>query len=714
MKIHYSFTHFWTDIFFAVLLVMLTIIFMSEVWASDFGYPKPLRSDQSEEYFGTTVADPYRWMETNGTPELTAWINAENQLTEKYLHTIPFRNHLRKRLTEVVNYPKYSLPWNRTGKRFFFKNDGLQNQSVLYVLDTPDTTPRVLLDPNKLSEDGTVSLQQAVVSKDGKYLAYSLARSGSDWNEINVLKIDSGEKLTDQIDWVKFSGIAWHGGGFYYSRYDAPPESEKLTAKNENHKIFFHQLGTDQNEDLLIREDREHPLRNRGATTDQEERYLFIHESESTYGNTLEFKNLTQSGATFQTIVNDFHSEQEVVTVLGDTFYLLTDRNASNKRLVAVKAVNPQQEHWIDIIPESDSLLQSVDCIGGKFVVTYLNDAANAAYIYDVTGKRLREIELPTLGIAGFSGNKDETEFFQSFTSYLYPAVIYRCDIETGERSELFPSEIDFKPENYVTERVWYKNSAGKKVPVFLTYKKGLLRNGNNPVLLYGYGGFNISVSPAFSPYRLPFLEHGGIFAHAVLRGGGEYGEDWHQAGTKLQKQNVFDDFTAAAQFLIKEQYTLPEKLAIQGGSNGGLLVGASVTQQPKLFRAAVIQVGVLDMLRYHKFTIGWAWAADYGTSEESKEMFEYLFRYSPLHNIKSGADYPAILVTTSDHDDRVVPAHSFKFTAAMQEKSTSPHPTYIRIETKAGHGAGKPVSKRIEESADIWAFIMDQLGMKW
>jgi prolyl oligopeptidase len=697
---------------------MLTAILVSNLsanlLANDFDYPKPKRLEQQEEYFGTTVADPYRWMETNDTPELTAWINAENQLTEKYLNAIPFRNNIQKRLTEVVNYPKYSLPWNRNGKRFFFKNNGLQNQSVLYILDTPEAKPRILLDPNKLSDDGTVSLQNAVVSKDGTYLAYSLAQSGSDWMEINVLKIDSGEKLSDQLDWVKFSDIAWHGNGFYYSRYDAPPESEKLTAKNENHKIFFHQLNTDQKDDLLIREDREHPLRNRNAITDQEQHYLFVYETESTYGNTLEFKNLTQPDAVFQTIVQDFHSEQEVVTVLNGTFYLLTDRNASNKRFVAVDPKKPQPEYWIDIIPESDSLLQNVVCIGGKFIATYLNDAAKSVYVYDVTGKRLREIELPTLGVAGFSGNKDETEFFQSFTSYLYPTVIYRCDIETGKHSELFPSGIDFKPENYVTERVWYENSAGNKVPVFLTYKKGVLQNGNNPVLLYGYGGFNISVRPAFSPYRVPFLEHGGIFAHAVLRGGGEYGENWHQSGTKLQKQNVFDDFAAAAKFLIKEHYTSPQKLAIQGGSNGGLLTGASVTQKPDLFKAAVIQVGVLDMLRYHKFTIGWAWATDYGTSKESKEMFEYLFRYSPLHNIKSGVDYPAILVTTSDHDDRVVPAHSFKFMAEMQAKSSSPNPVLIRIETKAGHGAGKPISKRIEESADIWTFIMDQLGMEW
>ncbi|MDR2115299.1 MAG: prolyl oligopeptidase family serine peptidase [Planctomycetaceae bacterium] len=710
MTIFSLFTHFRTNFFF---IVMSAIIFVSNLPAHDFGYPNPKRVDQHDEYFGTTVTDSYRWMETNGTPELTAWINTENQLTEKYLNTIPFRNQIRKRLTEVVNYPKYSLPWNRSGKRFFFKNDGLQNQSVLYVLDAPAAKSRVLLDPNKLSEDGTVSLQRAVVSKDGVYLAYSLARSGSDWNEINVLKIDSGEKLPDQLHWVKFSDIAWHGNGFYYSCYDAPPEGEKLTAKNENHKIFFHQLGTDQKNDLLIREDREHPLRNRNAITDLEQRYLFVYENESTYGNTLEFKNLTQSDTTFQTIADDFCSEQEVVTVLGDTFYLLTDRNASNKRLVAVNPAKPQPEYWIDIIPESDSLLQSVDCVGGKFIVTYLKDAANIVYVYDAGGKKLREIELPTLGIAGFSGDKNETEFFQSFTSYLYPTVIYRCDIESGECSELFPSGIDFNSENYVTERVWYENSAGKKVPMFLTHKKGILRNGNNPVLLYGYGGFNISVRPAFSPYRLPFLERGGIFAHVVLRGGGEYGEEWHQAGTKLQKQNVFDDFVAAAKFLIKEQYTAPQKLAIQGGSNGGLLVGAAVTQQPELFKAAVIQVGVLDMLRYHKFTIGWAWATDYGTSEDNKEMFEYLFRYSPLHNIKSGVEYPAILVTTSDHDDRVVPAHSFKFTAEMQAKTSSKNPALIRIETKAGHGAGKPVSKQIEESADIWTFIMAQLGME-
>ena len=696
-------------IFLFLTLMMIT----TSATTAEFDYPKPHKVDQTDEYFGTKVADPYRWMETNGTPELEQWIEAENKLTQSYFESIPFREQLRQKLTETINYPKHSLPWSRSGRLFYFKNDGLQNQSVLYVIDKPGEKPRVLIDPNTLSEDGTVSLQRTAVSRNGKYLAYSIARSGSDWNEIFVISVETGKALDEHLKWVKFSGIAWQGDGFYYSRYDEPlEETDVLTAKNEFQKIFYHKLGTDQSDDILIREDREHPLRNRGASTDKDERFLFVSENESTYGNSLLFRDLSKPDSDFTAIVNDFDSEQGVVTVLDGMFYMLTDRKAPNKRLVRVDPRKPREEHWVDVIPEADSLLDGVQCIGGLLVVTYLKDAADVAFVYDRTGKRLREIELPTIGVTGFSGEKDQAEYFQSFTSFTYPTVIYRCNMETGERAEMFPPAIAINPGDFTTERVWYTNSDGRKVPIFLTYKKGLKRDGSNPTLLYGYGGFNISMSPSFSALRLPFLENGGIFAVAVLRGGGEYGETWHKSGTKLQKQNVFDDFIAAAEFLIAEKYTSPQKLAVQGGSNGGLLVGAVITQRPDLFKAGVAAVGVLDMLRYHKFTIGWAWALDYGTSEDSDEMFQYLMSYSPLHNIRPNVDYSALLITTSDHDDRVVPAHSFKFAATMQERSTSGNPAYIRIETKAGHGAGKPISKVIDESTDVWSFLMDQLEM--
>ena len=700
---------------------ILTVCFTATVFSQQFNYPQAHKSEQTDDYFGTTVADPYRWME-NDSPELQQWIEAQNKLTNAYLDTISFRDDLRKRITALVDYPKYGTPWTRAGKLFYFKNDGLQNQSVLYVLDTPESEPRVLLDPNTLSEDGTVALQTTSVSKDGKYLAYAITRSGSDWNEIFVLEISTGKVLPDHLEWVKFSGIAWHGGGFYYSRYDVPKEKEgeKLTAKNEFHKVYYHKLEANQADDELRWDDEEHPLRNFRASTDRDQQFLFISESESTYGNSLYFCPLFEirrgSNPYIVPVIMDFRSEQSVVAVLDDSIYLLTDRDAPNKRLVRLDLYQPDPEHWVDVIPESDSLLSDVTCIDGRFVVTYLKDAAHEAFVYDKDGKKIQDIELPSLGMTGFSGEKDSDVYFQSFTSYTYPTVIYRCDIATGERKEFFPSEINFKADDYVTERVWYENSAGRKVPIFLTYKKGLKKDGNNPTLLYGYGGFNISVRPSFSAFRIPFLDQGGIYAHAVLRGGGEYGETWHKSGTKLQKQNVFDDLVAAAEFLIAEKYTSPQKLACQGGSNGGLLVGATILQRPDLFKAALPAVGVLDMLRYHKFTIGWAWATDYGTSEESKEMFEYLLNYSPLHNVKSDKKYPAVLITTSDHDDRVVPAHSFKFAAAMQEaqrERADRNPVYIRIETKAGHGAGKPISKIIDESTDVWSFLMDQLGMQ-
>ena len=727
------------------LPTILTLCLATAILAQQFAYPPARMSDQTDTYFGTVVADPYRWMETY-SPELREWIDAQNVLTNAYLDAIPFREDLRKRLTELVDYPRYGLPWMRAGKLFYFKNDGLQNQSVLYVEELGDRSQesggerqaRVLLDPNKLSEDGTVALQRTSVSKCGTWLAYSIARAGSDWNEIFVLNIETGETLPDHLEWVKFSGIAWFGNGFFYSRYDAPEEGEdRLTAKNEFHKIFYHRLGMTQDENILVREDRENPLRNMSATTDRNERYLFISESESTYGNSLYLFGFARGGPDadirartlppaifpFNPIVTDFRSEQSVVAVLDDSIYVLTDRDAPNRRLVRLDPANPTPEHWVDVIPEGDTLLASVTCIGGKFVATYMKDAAHVAFVYDRTGQRIREIELPTLGMTSFSGEKDSDVFFQSFTSYTYPAVIYRGNIETGEREEFFPSGIDFNKDDFVTERVWYTNSDGKRVPIFLTYKKGLVKDGNNPLLLYGYGGFNISIRPSFSAFRIPFLEQGGIYAAAVLRGGGEYGGTWHMAGTRKQRQNVFDDFIAAAEFLIAEGYTSPERIATRGGSNGGLLVAATMLQRPDLFRAVVPAVGVLDMLRFHKFTIGWAWATDYGTAEESEEMFRYLLAYSPLHNVDPDVAYPAVLVTTADHDDRVVPAHSFKFTAAMQEaqrqrmsggrEPAGEHPVFTRIQARGGHGAGTPMSMVIAQQTDVWSFIMDQLGME-
>ncbi len=701
-----------------VLPLCMMFLCSAAIFAEGFEYPAARKVDQKDDYFGTVLEDPYRWMETD-SPELRDWIDAENRLTESYLETIPFRDDLRQRLTKLVDYPKHGTPWTKAGRLFFFKNDGLQNQSVLYVVDSyadpaepnaPAMTPRVLLDPNTLSEDGTVALQTTAISKDGKTMAYAISRSGSDWNEVFVLDIATGEPLIDHLTWVKFSGLAWHGNGFYYSRFDAPEEGAILTAKNDFHKVYYHRLGTDQSADTLVFTDTERPQRVR-ASTDRDEQFLFLYGSETTYGNTLFFKSLTGNDAGFTAVVDDFKSSQGVVAVIDGMFYILTDRDAPNQRLVKV---DPKKtDVWIDVIPETEFPLTGVRRIGGHLIVTYSRDAADEVFVYDLNGKKLRAIELPTLGITGFSGEQDSDLYFQSFTSYTYPTVVYACNMTTGNRIELFPSGVDFDKDAFVTERVWYTNSAGRKAPIFLTYKKDLEKNGENPTLLYGYGGFNISVRPSFSAFRIPFLEQGGVYAHVVLRGGGEYGETWYKSGTKLQKQNVFDDFIAAAEFLIAEKYTSPQKLACQGGSNGGLLVAAVVLQRPDLFAVAVPAVGVLDMLRYHKFTIGAAWATDYGTGEESKEMFESLLKYSPLHNVKHGVEYPAILVTTSDHDDRVVPAHSFKFTAEMQAKTTSKNPALIRIETKAGHGAGKPISKVIDESTDVWSFIMHRLGMK-
>ena len=697
-----------------IKLTILSLIMHSCTNRTNIEYPETRKDTIVDNYWGTTVPDPYRWLEDDRSAETEAWVIAQNQVTYSYLEQIPFRNKLKERFTELMNYPKYGSPKKVNNKYYFYKNDGLQNQSVLYELDSLTAEPKVLLDPNKLSEDGTVALSQAAFSKDGKYLAYSIAKSGSDWNEIFVMDVASRKLLSDHIEWVKFSGISWQGDGFYYSAYSKPEAGKEYSNKNEYHKVFYHQLGQAQDKDKIIYENKEFALRNCGAGVTEDEKFLFIFENESTSGNSLLMKDLTKANAKPVLIAPGFESDFSIIDHYQGKVFVLTNYNAPNQQLMVFDPTKPQLENWQTLIPETENVLESASIIGGKLFLNYLQDASHHLYAYDTNGKKLFEIELPTIGTVGISGNMDENEAFYTFTSYTFPPTIYRYDVAEN-KAELFrKSEVSFNSDDYVSEQVFYTSKDGTKVPMSITYKKGMKRNGKNPVMLYGYGGFNISLLPSFSITRIPFLEKGGIYAIANLRGGGEYGETWHKAGTKMQKQNVFDDFISAAEYLIAEKYTNPKKLAINGGSNGGLLVGAALTQRPDLFAVAIPEVGVLDMLRYQKFTIGWAWATDYGTSEESKEMFEYLLGYSPLHNLTKGTDYPATLITTGDHDDRVVPAHSFKFAATLQAANSGKNPTLIRIDVKAGHGAGKPISKIIDAQTDVWAFVMENLDMRY
>lgn len=677
-------------------------------------YPETRKVDTVDEYFGTKVADPYRWLEDDRAPETEAWVKKQNKVTFNYLESIPFRDKIRNRLENIWDYPKYSVPFKGGDHYFFRKNDGMQDQSVLYIQDDLDAEPRVFLDPNKLSKDGTVALGSVSISTDGKYMGYSINRAGSDWTEIHIRKIPSGEKLDDKVEWVKFSGIAWKDGGFYYSRYAEPEEGEELSSQNKFHKVYYHRAGTEQSEDILIFENKEKPLRNYYAQVTEDEHFLIINESESTHGNAVYCKDLSKSDAEFIKIMEGFDHENRVIDNIGDKLLMMTNQDAPRNKLVLINPENPGKENRETILPQKDIVLQDVTLAGGKLIAEYMKDASSRAYVYSYNGKKLDEIKMPGLGtLAGFSGKKEENIAFYAYTSFTFPATIYKYDVEKNKSSVYYESDIDFNPNDFVTEQVFYKSKDGTKVPMFITHKKGLKKDGSNPTLLYGYGGFNVSLTPFFSLSNLVFLENGGIYALPNIRGGGEYGEEWHQAGIKMNKQNVFDDFISAAGYLIDKGFTSSEKLAIAGGSNGGLLVGACMTQRPELFRVALPAVGVMDMLRYHKFTIGWAWAGDYGTSEDSKEMFEYLYAYSPLHNLKEGIEYPATMITTADHDDRVVPAHSFKFAATLQEKKRGGDPVIIRIETKAGHGAGKPTSKIIDEQTDKWAFIFRNLGVE-
>ncbi len=694
-------------------LLATTAVMMSCGQQQKIVYPETAKVDTVDVYFGTQVPDPYRWLENDTSAATTAWVEAQNKVTDAYLDKIPFREDLRQRLTAVSDYEKISTPFKKHGKYYFFKNDGLQNQSVLYVQDAVDGEPRVFLDPNKLSEDGTVALSGISFSNNGKYFAYSISRSGSDWREIYVMDMMSGELLPDHIEWAKFSGASWQGDGFYYSAYDAPVKGKEFSNVNENHKIYYHKLGTPQSQDRLVYSNPGYPKRFYTVSVPEDETMMFLYESGENRGNALYVKDLRKPDQPFVQMASDMEYYYTPVEVMGDKIYLFTSNGAPRGKVMLATLDKPAMQDWQELVPEAEPVLSDVSVIGGKLFLTYDKDAANHAYVYGLDGKREQEISLPSLGSVSFSGDKDDKECFFSFTSFTIPGTTYTYDMDSNTYKLFRAPEIDFNGDEFTTEQIFFTSKDGTKVPMFLTYKKSLKKNGKNPVFLYGYGGFNVSLNPAFSSMRIPFLENGGIYVQVNLRGGGEYGEQWHIAGTKMQKQNVFDDFMAAAEYLIDNKYTSAGKIAIVGGSNGGLLVGACMTQRPELFGVAIPQVGVLDMLRYHKFTIGWNWASDYGTSEDSPEMFEYLKAYSPLHNLREGVDYPATMITTADHDDRVVPAHSFKFAAALQAASSGANPTLIRIDSKAGHGAGKPLTKVIDEYTDIYAFIMYNLGMK-
>ncbi|WP_299108561.1 prolyl oligopeptidase family serine peptidase [uncultured Winogradskyella sp.] len=679
-------------------------------------YPKTNKIEVIDTIFGEAVSDPYRWLEDDRSPETEAWVKAENEATYGYLDNIPYRKELKERLTKLWNYEKIGSPFKEGDYTYFYKNDGLQNQYVIYRYKTGNdpSAAEVFLDPNTFKEDGTISLGGTSFSKDGKTLAYSISEGGSDWRKILIMNTETKEIVEDTLVDIKFSGMSWYKNeGFYYSSYDKPKGSE-LSAKTDQHKVYYHKLGTKQSEDELIfggTPEQKHRYIGGGVTED--DKYLIISASVSTSGNKLFIKDLTKPNSKLITILNHTDSDTGILENVGTKLYLSTNLNAPNKRVVTVDASNPTPENWVDFIPETKNVL-SPSTAGGYFFANYMVDAVSKILQYDYDGKLVRDVELPGVGSAGgFGAKKEEKELYYSFTNYVTPGSIYKYDIENGT-SELYRKpDIDFNPEDYESKQVFYKSKDGTKVPMIITHKKGLELNGKNPTILYGYGGFNISLTPSFSIANAVWMEQGGIYAVPNLRGGGEYGKAWHDAGTKLQKQNVFDDFIAAAEYLISENYTSSDYLAVRGGSNGGLLVGATMTQRPDLMKVALPAVGVLDMLRYHTFTAGAGWAYDYGTAEDSKEMFNYLKGYSPVHNVKEGVEYPATLVTTGDHDDRVVPAHSFKFAAELQSKQTGNNPTLIRIETDAGHGAGTPVSKTIEQYADIYGFTLYNMGFE-
>ncbi|MFT5735927.1 MAG: prolyl oligopeptidase [Maribacter sp.] len=674
-------------------------------------YPTTAKVDTIDTYFGTDIPDPYRWLEDDRSPETEAWVSKQNKTTFDYLENIPFRNDLKNRLEKLWNYEKLGSPFKEGDYTYFSKNNGLQNQYVVYR-KKGDAEAEVFLNPNTFSEDGTTSLAGLSFTKDGSLAAYLISEGGSDWRKAMIIDTDSREIIEDTLVDIKFSGLSWKGNdGFYYSSYDKPEGSE-LSAKTDQHRIYYHKLGTAQKDDALIYGGT--PLeKNRyiRASVSEDNRYLAISASVSTSGNKLFIRDLEDPNGLLVPIVEDTESDVSIIENVGSKLYIVTNRDAPNQKIVTVDANNPSHENWVDFIPETENVL-SPNTGGGYFFTEYMVDAISKVFQYDYDGKLVREVQLPGLGSAsGFGGKKEDKEFYYSFTNYNTPGSSYKYNVETGTSEQYWKPEIDFNPADYESTQVFYASKDGTKVPMIITHKKGLKLNGKNPTILYGYGGFNVSLTPSFSIVNAVWMEQGGVYAVPNLRGGGEYGKEWHDAGIKSKKQNVFDDFIAAAEYLIDKKYTSKEYLAIRGGSNGGLLVGATMTQRPDLIQVALPAVGVLDMLRYHTFTAGAGWAYDYGTSEDNAEMFNYIKGYSPVHNVKAGTSYPATFVTTGDHDDRVVPAHSFKFVAELQEKQAGDKPTLIRIETNAGHGAGTPISKTIEQYADIYGFTLYNMG---
>ncbi|MEM9547927.1 MAG: prolyl oligopeptidase family serine peptidase [Bacteroidota bacterium] len=672
----------------------------------DVNYPETEMEEVVDNYHGTEIKDPFRWLEDDNSEETMDWVNRQNEVTKSYLDNIPYRKDIQKRLSELWDYEKYSSPFKEGDTYYYFKNDGLQNQSVLYGSKDIKAEGEVILDPNKLSEDGTSSLGGMSFDKSGRYLAYLVSEGGSDWRTGYIKDLETGEMMDDKIEWVKFSGFSWKDDGFYYSRFPEPKEGDELSGSNSNHALYYHKLGEDQSQDKLIYTDKEHPMRNVYAGTSEDERFLIMSITESTSGNELAFMDLEKGDGNIVKLVNGFDADYSFIDNDGDNLLFVTNDDAPKQKAISINVNETDESKWKTVIPESEDPLRGISIVGNKMFASYMHNASSQVKVFDLKGKYLQDLKLPGIGSGGGVGGKKEDNFgFYSFTSFTRPSTIYRLNTETME-SEIFrePS-VDFDSDAYVTKQEWFTSKDGTKVPMFITMRKGLELDGKRPTLLYGYGGFDISITPSFSLTRLPLLENDGVYVVANIRGGGEFGKEWHKAGTKGNKQNVFDDFIAAAEYLIENKYTSSDKLAIEGGSNGGLLVGACMTQRPELYAVAFPRVGVLDMLRYHEFTIGHFWATDYGRADNAED-FEYLIKYSPLHNVKEAA-YPATMVMTADHDDRVVPAHSFKFGAELQRKHNGESPVLVRIEKSAGHGAGKPTSKIIEEASDAIGFML-------
>ncbi len=689
------------------IFILFLLIAHLPVVGQKLNYSETKTVSQIDVYHGVTVNDPYRWLEDDHSAETKNWVDAQNKVTFDYLTSLPEREKNKARLTKIWSFPRQSSPSYKNGNYYYYKNNGTQNQSVLYKRNGIKGKEEMILDPNFLSADGTTSITLFQVSNDGKYAAYGISKGGSDWTEVKVIENASGRELAETIKWIKFSGISWQKDGFFYSRYDEPSGDAAFKGKNEFHKVYYHKAGTPQSSDNLIYADPENPLRNFGYSVSKDERFHYITGSQSSSGNSLTIKSAaTDKSFKFSKAFKYSHS---VIDNIGNSIFILTNENASRKKVVKFDFETGQQTV---LIPEKEEVLLSLVRAGNNFVAHYMKDASSRLYVYDTEGKFKYEIKLPTYcTLSSVNGSDKDSLLFYSVVSFTFPETTYMHNLNSKSTTVYFQPQIDFDANGYETKQVFYKSKDNTSIPMFIVHKKGLIQDGNNPTLLFGYGGFNISKTPEFITERLLFLEKGGVFAMPNLRGGGEYGEAWHEAGTKLKKQNVFDDFISAAEYLISEKYTTPGKLAIGGRSNGGLLVGAALTQRPELFKVALPAVGVMDMLRFHKFTIGWAWTGDYGSSDK-KEEFEALFKYSPLHNIKENVKYPATLVTTADHDDRVVPAHSFKFISTLQQKQSGENPVLIRIDVNAGHGSGKPVSKLIDEQSDIFTFMMHHLGM--